>query len=552
MTHPRGDANASSHMHVPPQAYGASCVSYWALGGLFTAAYVLIERITFVYQLDGLGITLWSPSAGLSVIFLLLTGAQFAPFVFVASVITDYVVYTGPRGLFAPIGTSLVLTIGFAGLALALTPTLSARSLTLSRVLVVLGIVSGTIFVMAIAYGLVLYACELLSIDRFGVAMRNFWIGDTLGIVTLLPAALTALDARARRYAPSRTDVIDGLVYGVLLALALWIIFGVRRSNEYQFFYLLFIPVVWIAVRAGYAGVSLALPVAHILIVAIAMASGYAVYDFIAFQMLMLVLSASGLLLGAAVSEARTSAERMRTQEGELARAARHALVGATGTALAHEISQPLASTTNYLHAARRLLSSGAERSEAVGALVKAESEAQRVRETLERVRDYVSSGRLELSDVDVAGVASKIASVIGRDADTRGVRIEVTSKPHLPMVRGDAIQLEQLLLNLMANAVDAASSAAVGGRVTIFVLQRGDRLLVTVEDTGPGVASRVADRLFEPFETTKRNGMGLGLTLARQIVEAHGGRLRWENVPSGGARFTIELRIDGPRDHDR
>lgn len=551
MTLPRGNADAPSHLRVMPHAYGAS-FSYWALGGLFTAAYVVIERITFVYQLDGLGITLWSPSAGLSVIFLLLTGARFAPFVFVASVITNYAVYTGPRGLFAPIGTGLVLMFGFAGLAMALTPTFRGPRPTLTRVLTMLGVVSGATLVMAIAYCAVLYASDLLSIDRFLVAVRNFWIGDTLGIVTLLPAALTALDVRARRYLPSRPDVSDGLVFGVLLTLALWIIFGVRLSNEYQFFYMLFIPVVWIAVRAGYTGVSLALPVVHILIVSIAMASSYAIYDFIAFQMLMLVLSASGLLLGAAVSEARSSAERMRTQEGELARAARHALIGATGTALAHEISQPLASTTNYLHAARRLLGAGAERSEAIGALAKAESEAQRVRETLERVRDYVSSGRLQLSDVDLADVARKLAAVTGSDARRRGVRIEVMSKPHLPTVRGDAIQLEQLLLNLIGNAVDASGSVAGGGRVTVAVLQSGDRLRVTVEDTGPGVAPRVADRMFEPFESTKRDGMGLGLTLARQIVEAHGGQLRWENLAAGGARFTVDLRIDGPRDHDR
>jgi two-component system, LuxR family, sensor kinase FixL len=548
VTHPRGEADAFGTMPVLSHGDGLSLGSYWTLGGLFTAAYVLIERITFVYQLDGLGITLWSPSAGLSVIFLLLTGTRFAPFVFVASVITDYVVYTGPRGLFAPICTSLVLMIGFAGVAVALTSTLRAHRLTLSRVLILLGVVSGTVFVMAIAYSMVLYACDLLTFDRWGVAIRNFWIGDTLGIITLLPAALTALDGRARRYALSRTDVTDALVFGVLLVMALWIIFGVRRSHEYQFFYFLFIPVVYIAVRTGYAGVSLALPVVHVLIVSIAMAFSYAVYDFIAFQMLMLVLSASGLLLGVAVSEARTSAERVRAQEGELARAARHALVGATGAALAHEISQPLASTTNYLHAARRLLSSGADRFEAVQALAKAESEAQRLRETLERVRDYVSSGRLELSDVDVAGVARKIADVMGRDADAGGVRIEVASRPHLPLVRGDAIQLEQLLLNLMANAVDAAGTDANAGRVTVGVAQLADRLLVTVEDNGPGVAPRVADRLFEPFETTKRNGMGLGLTLARQIVEAHGGQLTWENSVSGGARFTVDVRIDGPR----
>jgi two-component system, LuxR family, sensor kinase FixL len=544
VTLPSGDSVAPFEYRLLTPTNGAS---YWAVGALYTAAYVLIERITFVYQLDGLGITLWSPSAGLSVTFLLLFGARFAPFVFAASVITNYAIYTGPRGIFAPIGTGLVLMLGFAGIAAALTTTFRVPKPPMTRVLGMLGVVPGAIFFMASIYCAVLYASDLLSIERFLVAMRNSWIGDTLGVITLLPAVLTALDARARQYAPPRSYISDGLVFAALLVLALWIIFGVRRSNEYQFFYLLFIPVVWIAVRAGYTGVSLALPVVHLLIVSIATASSYAIYDFIAFQMLMLVLSASGLLLGAAVSEARTSAERVRAQEVELARAARHALVGATGTALAHEISQPLASATNYLHAARRLLSSDAQHCEAVGALAMAESEAQRARETLERVRDYVSSGRLELSDVDVGGAARKIAAVIWTDARRRGVGIEVVCKPHLPMVLGDAIQLEQLFLNLITNAVDAASGVSGGGHVTVGALQCGDRLRVAVEDNGRGVPPRVADRLFEPFETTKRDGMGLGLTLARQIVEAHGGQLHWENLAAGGARFTVDLRIDGP-----
>lgn len=528
-------------------------VSYWVLGTFFTVAYVLIERVTFVYQLDGLGITLWSPSAGASVTFLMLAGARFAPFVFVASVITDYTIYTGPRGLFAPIGTSLVLTFGLAILALTLATTRRLGKVRLSWVTAMLAIVPSGTLIMAALYCLVLFACDLLSVERFLAAVRNFWIGDTLGIITLMPAALSASSVLARRRTLTRTDLLDGAVFATLLAAVLWTVFGLRRSQEYQFFYLLFLPVVWIAVRAGYAGVSLALPVVHALIVSIAMLAGYAAYDFIAFQLLMLVLSATGLLLGAAVTEARTTAERMRGQESELARAARHALVGATGTALAHEISQPLASTTNYLHAARRILSApGGRQADAVEALTKAEGEARRARETLERVRDYVSSGRVELSEVDLDATAEKIVALVQRDANARGVHIEVRGKPHLPPVRGDAIQLEQLLFNLVGNAVDSASLARPQGRVTVCLRQQGDRLLLAVEDDGPGVAANVADRLFEPFETTKRNGMGLGLTLARQIVEAHAATLHWENLPAGGARFTVQLLIDGPQGHEQ
>jgi two-component system, LuxR family, sensor kinase FixL len=155
-------------------------------------------------------------------------------------------------------------------LALALSTAWESRRVSLSRVLATLLIVPIGTLLTAIFYCLVLFACELLAADRFAVAAGNFWIGDTLGIVTLMPAALTALDLSVRRQAPSRSELVSAFVFGSLLLAALWIIFGLRRSHEYQFFYLVFIPVVWIAVRAGYAGVSLALPVVHVLIVSIA------------------------------------------------------------------------------------------------------------------------------------------------------------------------------------------------------------------------------------------------------------------------------------------
>lgn len=522
----------------------------WAWGALFIAAYVLLERVSFLYQLDGLGITLWSPAAGASLIFLLLMGVRAAPFVFVASLLTDLFVYSGPRGFVAPVATSLVLSLGFAALAAVLASAWSRRKIGLSRVMTFLLIVPAGILLLAAAYCLVLYLTGILFADRFLVAVRNFWIGETLGVMTLMPAAVTVLQSRTALRSISRSAVSDALMFAVLLAGALGLIFGLQGAHEYQFFYLLFVPVVWIAVRTGYPGVSLALPVMHASIVWIATELRFASYGFIALQLLMLVLSGAGLLLGAAVTEVRDAAERLHRRETELARATRHALVGATGTAVAHEISQPLAAATNYMHAARRILqaSDAAHPPEAVEALVKAEGEARRVRETLERVRDYVSSGRLELSDVDLHAVTTKIADVIGRDARDRGVRIDIIAKPHLPTLRGDAIQLEQVLLNLISNAVDASATLnSWGGVVTVELFQHGDRLVAAVEDTGPGVSPTIADRLCEPFETTKKSGMGLGLTLVRQIVDAHAGTLTWHNVTAGGARFTIELRIDGP-----
>jgi signal transduction histidine kinase len=535
--------------HVP-----ALALDYWLLGLSFVAAYVAIERATFAYQLDGLGITLWNPSAGLGLALLMGAGLSHAPFVFAASLITDYAVYTGPRGWLAPIATSLVLTIGLAALAVGLRNIWKPDRPRLRQSLKLLSLVPAGVMLIATTYCSILYTAGQLSSWSFLLAIRNFWIGDTLGIITVVPAvpATARLLSNGWQSLPRKHVIDAGALFAAVL-VALWIIFGLKRAHEYQFFYLLFLPIVWVAVRHGHAGVSVALLLTHVLLVGIAIVLGYAAYDFIAFQMLMLVLSATGLLLGAAVTDGRASEERVRAQQSELARAARHALVGATGTALAHEISQPLTSTTNYLHAARRILRTSASADPAVSdALDKAASEAQRTRETLERVRDYVSSGRLEMARVDLVELAERIVSLVRGDAGARGVDIRVGSTPHLPAICADAIQLEQLLLNLISNAVDAAAlSADRRGLVTVHVQQRRDRAVVSVEDNGRGIVEEIVDRLFEPFETTKRKGMGLGLTLARQIMDAHGGELHAENRVPHGARFTVELNVDGPRRHD-
>src|SRR5215475_607577 len=245
--------------HLPAAASPTYGPSYWVYGDIFTVAYVLLERASVLFQLDGLSITLWNPSAGASLIFLLFAGVHFAPFVGLASLLTDFATDAGAPGLLASLGTSLVLGI--------------------------LAIVPAGILLLALCYCLVLYLTGILSFERFFVALRNFWIGETLGIVSLLPAAIAVSQAIAEHRSPSRAEFIDAAIFTALLAAALWIIFGLRRAHEYQLFYLLFIPVVWIAVRTGYAGVSLALPVVHALIVTIATVLGRTAYDLIAFQM---------------------------------------------------------------------------------------------------------------------------------------------------------------------------------------------------------------------------------------------------------------------------
>jgi two-component system, LuxR family, sensor kinase FixL len=216
--------------------------------------------------------------------------------------------------------------------------------------------------------------------------------------------------------------------------------------------------------------------------------------------------------------------------------------------ALAHEISQPLSAAATYLHAARRMLKSDLVNEPVMDALKKAEAEAQRVREVLEHIRDFVSNGAMDLEMLDMSGLVRKIASLFQDDAGGHGIQVEVESAPPVAMVKADRIQIEQVLNNLVANAIDAVSERTDAlGRVIIRVVRRGELVIVQVEDNGPGVASEMAHSLFEAYQTTKPRGMGLGLHLSQQIVQKHAGRLWWEPNVAEGARFFVELQIDGP-----
>jgi two-component system sensor kinase FixL len=261
----------------------------------------------------------------------------------------------------------------------------------------------------------------------------------------------------------------------------------------------------------------------------------------------MLVLSITGLLLGAVTTERQDAAVRLREQKRELARMVSNARAGAMGMALAHEVSQPLSTVGTYLHAARRLLQASPASEPVMDALIKAEAEAQRAREVLERIRDFVSNGNLNLSAVDIRALADKLGELCREEAAARGVLVEVESQGLVPAVEADGVQIEQVLINLVANAIDAAAERSdARGRVTMRIAAKDDAITLRVEDNGYGVAPELADNIFDAYQTTKPRGMGLGLHLSRRIVQRHAGRLWCEPVTTGGARFVVELPING------
>src|ERR1700727_142827 len=148
---------------------------------------------------------------------------------------------------------------------------------------------------------------------------------------------------------------------------------------------------------------------------------------------------------------------------------------------------------------------------------------------------------------VDVSGLAAKIGELCREEAAARGVLVEVESMGLVPLVTADRIQIEQVLINLVANAIDSAAERSdARGRVTMRGAAKGDAIILRVEDNGRRVTPNLAHNIFDAYQTTKPRGMGLGLPLSRRIVQRHAGRLWWEAITTGGARFVVELPTNG------
>lgn len=247
---------------------------------------------------------------------------------------------------------------------------------------------------------------------------------------------------------------------------------------------------------------------------------------------------------------ANTLSRRRAEMEGErlrqdLAHVGRVATVGELTTSLAHELTQPLTAILANAQAARRILESDgpdlAELRAIVGDIV---DDDKRASEVINRLRGFLKKGTLERSSVDMGDLVGQMARLVAGDAVLRNVVTRLELAPDLPLVHGDRVQLQQVVLNLILNGLDAMRDGRPMNRTLVLRTARGDggSVEVTVQDSGAGIEKADLDNIFEAFYTTKADGLGMGLAIVRSIVEAHGGRVGARNNPEGGASFSFTL----------
>jgi two-component system sensor kinase FixL len=513
---------------------------------VYAGLYLALDWISFVDELPAVGFTLWNPPPACSLALLLAKGLRYAPMVLLVTLASDGLVAGFPAGLIPTVVADAIIAAGYTGVAVALQRFAhadqgfrSVSDITCFLVALILGVpmiaglATGTFVLM-----------QALPPAQFASAAGHFWIGDLTGIAGLLPALINGNAARKRWNELKPTHRwFDIAVFATGLALALSIVFGVANEQELHFFYLLLLPVIWIAVRHGLPWSAMAVLVTQAALISTVIALHYPSADFLAFQLLSMTVSATGLLVGAVVTERQHAESSLRRQQAELDRMARLTTAGALGMAVAHEISQPLATIATYTHACRQMLRQDfTDREVLLETMAKAEAEVLRAGVIVDRLRDFLSNRDRRLGRVDLGAVAQEIVAALADDARGRGVDIQVDA-PAAVLVTVDRLQIEQVLVNLVRNAIEATSGhGRREGHVRVRVRDAGDAVEVAVEDDGPGVPVDMAKHLFEAFQTSKHRGMGLGLWLSREFIGGHGGRLWWDSNTVAGARFVFSL----------
>jgi signal transduction histidine kinase len=398
-------------------------------------------------------------------------------------------------------------------------------------------------------------------VAAFAAPIGDYWLywrvwllSESLAYLTLAPVILTFVNA----YPPVRVDGIlvrggeAALIAVGLVAVCLAVFHGLPSASA-DVPALVYLPlpfVLWPAIRFGPPGATAAILVVAALSISGAVkglgpfAAG-AENNVLSLQIFLFVSSLPLIFLATATEERRRAVGEAALQRQEVSHLMRVQMLGELSGSIAHEINQPLGAIRVNAEAALQMLSVRSPDTVKVGeALEDVISEAQRAGTVIGRLRNLMKKGERRSEAVDINDLVESSAVMLGAEFLARGVAARIDKEASDASVVGDPIQLQQVILNLVMNAVEAMAATETTQRVVTVATRKtgtGD-VEVEVRDRGPGIPFVSRDRLFEPFYTTKENGLGLGLAICSTILAAHGGTLSVANGEGGGAVATFRL----------
>lgn len=506
-------------------------LKYLRDAAVFAPCYIALDWTSYIDPVGPFNITPWNPQPALAIVWMMMGGLVHAPAVMATILLADIVVRHAPGGYAITVMTGLILTSGYATIAWALKTLLrdtglrSTRQLTIFAIVVVVG--TG-----AVGAGFIgmLRTTGVLAETMFNNAWLRFWIGDAVGILVTAPLLFAAADAARRTALLALVRKPEALLQAIALAATVWLIFEGLGTDPSRHFYLLFLPLIWIAVRFGMNGAIVAIAIVQLGVVLGIHGEAGIPLPVVELQALMAALTLTGLFLGVMVDE------RQRAEEG-LRQTLRLAAAGEMAGAIAHEVNQPLTAVANYGRSAQMLLEKSQNGSTQIQEIIcKMLSEADRASEVVRRLRDFFRAGTTRLEAVEIENLLGTVRRMGDSVISGRAVSLDIGDAPSLPPLFVDRLQIEVILRNLLANSVESlTTSGRSGGRIRVLVERHDDtRVRIVVADNGPGLSSAARENLFEPFVSGKPTGMGLGLAISRAIAEAHGGTLEAAVVEHG------------------
>ena len=505
----------------------------------FLASYLLLDWLSYVHPLQQSSITPWNPHPALAVGLLALRGQRWLPAVFLAALAAEVAVRHMPAGVGTTLLVSLMLALGYGAIAAALSGLISSGDALRSRrgLLRLIGVIAvGTLVTGALYVGALWSSGAPLPAPYFA-ALLQFWIGDCVGILVTLPLLLMWQDPvrRVELAAAFREPAI--YLQALLIMVALWLVFGPIFAEPFKFFYVLFLPLIWTAVRFGLQGAALAVLEIQLGVISVAQFTSYPALTVYELQALLIAVTITGLFLGVTVDERRRAIY-------DLKQSLRLAAAGEMSAAIAHELNQPLAALGSYARAAV-LLSEASEldRTQLADTLRKVLAESNRAADVVRRLRDFFQTGATELRAQSLPELVEAISQAYRNRAGHFGIDIKQRIDGNTREVLVDRLQIEVVLRNLLANGIEAASLGSEPRSVVIEIGPAENGFVRTmIRDSGNGVAPELCERVFEPFWSSRATGMGMGLAISRAIVEAHGGRIWVESDRHGAFGFTLPV----------
>ena len=432
------------------------------------------------------------------------------------------------------------------------------------------------IAVIIVPFGTAFWGAAFTISNGFGtnywVEWRNLGISNGVTAVVLVPALLLVanrLSGRGSRVTPAR--MIEGCLLGLGIVVVGTYVFANLPSGPETSPALLYAPIpllIWAALRFGLSGISAAMLVVTFQAIWGAM-HGHGPFllqspaeNALALQMFLIVTGIPLMFLSVLLEDDRRSQQALHEVEDDARRnreqinlLSRVSLLGEMTASLAHELGQPLSAIITTANAGRRLIDKGKEDPETLrDILVNVASDGHRAHEIIQNVRNTIKKGDAIRHPINLNELVTKVAHVVRPDAVAYSCELETSLAKDLPLIEGDPVQIQQVLVNLVSNALDAMRQTPPSQRkVEISTAGDGDgKVRLSVRDHGSGIRTEVHDRLFDQFFTTKEHGLGMGLAIVRSIVEAHGGKIHAENVADGGACFYFTLPVTKKHDGAR